>query len=185
MPLKLLALLIPASMYLLQLGVTFYFEQYEVAVPYICFIVPFFLFGAIGLNSTPIQSDIDVQHRYLDVFFRVFVILELICFFYFGLVFSGYVSENGYFGIRNFMMSELIKSSPYYSAPLMYVSSYVLWALEAIVIVLAFYTRRTAVAVTVLACVTIQHVVFIASRIVLYEYLIIGLFVGISITSMP
>ena len=111
------------------------------------------------------------------MFFRVFVILELICFFYFGLVFSGYVSENGYFGIRNFMMSELIKSSPYYSAPLMYVSSYVLWALEAIVIVLAFYTRRTAVAVTVLACVTIQHVVFIASRIVLYEYLIIGLFV--------
>ena len=43
MPLKLLALLIPASMLLLQLGVTFYIEQYEVAVPYICFIVSFYL----------------------------------------------------------------------------------------------------------------------------------------------
>jgi len=176
MPLKILALLLPISMYLLQLGVAVGLDQTDIALPYVLFIISFSVFGAIGLNSAPIRIDIDPQHRYLDLFFRAFVAVEIICFVYFGLVFGGYVTENGYFGIRNFMMSELIKSSPYYSASLMYVSAYILWALEAIVIVFAFLTRRTAVAVTVLACVTVQHAVFIASRIIFYEFLIIGLF---------
>lgn len=167
---------IPIILFIIQYVTILNSNLYTVKNIYLFFLISYSFGVFFAYYKKPYESFKDKPHQLLNLFIPIIVISNFILLIYFLIIFWNYYSANGYEGIRGFLTSEEIKSSPYYVRTLMYINSYILYPLNFILLTYLILFRKNWWLFLLSSILIIEYVFVFSSRMILYQFLMIFLF---------
>jgi oligosaccharide repeat unit polymerase len=171
-----LAMFIPVSVFVLQAWVAVGLDLPQVQMLYIGFLSAYFPAFLLALLAARRQRQSYVWDSRFNIYIKAFLVTKAVIVFYFGLVFLYYFAGNGFAYVRHYMTSVNIQASPFYFAPFMYLDAYIIYPLNYLVLLSLFIQKKWRYFNLLLLAIFMHTVVFYASRMLIYNALMLTFF---------